>query len=232
MDFSKSIYWCGVPAVRACSLAPASLRLVHDTLAITLSLSHPRSDVHILPVVRGSPTGLRSVPPRPHTLRVTPPLALGLHRPSFRVPPSRHTPRGGGWAGRTDPLASPGVRRRGGERKHRAGVARVEGADALTLPLACTGGGGPDWHGLRRAGRGAVRGIGLVSPAPRRAELCAPSLPLRAWAGRGWTHHPSSCGGARGVGLTWPTRRGGRTVPPLANAGGTGRVGLGRRRLR
>ncbi|KAH9021124.1 hypothetical protein EDB83DRAFT_2432191, partial [Lactarius deliciosus] len=99
-------------------------------------------------------------------------------------------PPPGGWAGRTDPLASPGVRRRGGVRKHRAGVARAEGADTPTLPLACTGGGGLDWHGPRggvgvpsllsrmRARWGAVRGVGLMSPAPRRAELCAPSLPL------------------------------------------------------
>ncbi|KAH9021125.1 hypothetical protein EDB83DRAFT_2432192 [Lactarius deliciosus] len=198
MDFSKSIYWCGVPAVRARSLALASLRLVHDTLAITLSLSHPRSDVHILPVVRGSPTGLRSVPPRPHTLRVTPPLALGLHCPSFR-----HTPCGGGWAGCTDPLASPGVRRRGR-------VPRAEGADAPTLPLACTGGGGLDWHGPR-------------------GRVGAPSLLSRMRAGRGGAR----CGGARGAGLVSPAPRraglcgAGRTVRPLAYAGRAGRVGLG-----
>ncbi|KAH9005510.1 hypothetical protein EDB86DRAFT_3098556 [Lactarius hatsudake] len=53
MDFSKSIYWCGMPAVRAHSLAPASLCLAHNTLAITLSLSYPHSDVPIHPFMRG-----------------------------------------------------------------------------------------------------------------------------------------------------------------------------------
>ncbi|KAH9163337.1 hypothetical protein EDB89DRAFT_2078918 [Lactarius sanguifluus] len=73
----KSIYWCGMPAVRARSLAPASLRLIHDTLAITLSLSH-RAPLSFRSCA-APPPGLRSAPPRPHTLRATPPLALGLH---------------------------------------------------------------------------------------------------------------------------------------------------------
>ncbi|KAH9046415.1 hypothetical protein EDB83DRAFT_2637572 [Lactarius deliciosus] len=72
-------------------------------------------------------------------------------------------------------------------------------------------------------------GAGQVSPVPRRTGLCAPSLPLRAWAGWGWTRRLSSCvrgqGGARGAGLAWPVRRGGCTVPPLAYAGKVGRVG-------
>ncbi|KAH8979023.1 hypothetical protein EDB83DRAFT_2634624 [Lactarius deliciosus] len=94
--------------------------------------------------------------------------------------PGVATPCGGGWAGCTDPLASPGVHRRGGVHKRRAGVARAEGVDAL-----------------------------------RRARL---------WLDA----HPSSCvrgqGGAHGVGLAWPMRRGGRTVPPLAYAGGAGQA--------
>ncbi|KAH9165280.1 hypothetical protein EDB89DRAFT_2077003 [Lactarius sanguifluus] len=65
MDFSKSIYWCGMPTVRMRSLAPASLHLVHDTLAITLSLSHPRSDVPILPFMRSSPTRVALRPASP-----------------------------------------------------------------------------------------------------------------------------------------------------------------------
>ncbi|KAH8985508.1 hypothetical protein EDB86DRAFT_2833090 [Lactarius hatsudake] len=42
-----------MPAIRMRSLAPASLCLAHDTLAITLSLSYPHSDVPIHPFVRG-----------------------------------------------------------------------------------------------------------------------------------------------------------------------------------
>ncbi|KAH9008843.1 hypothetical protein EDB83DRAFT_2454506, partial [Lactarius deliciosus] len=91
-----------------------------------------------------------------------------------------------GWAGRTDPLASPGVHGRGGVRKRRAGVARAEGVDVPTLPLACAGGGGLDWRGpcggvgapsLLLRMRAGCLGLGWC-PAPRRAGLCAPSLPM------------------------------------------------------
>ncbi|KAH9008228.1 hypothetical protein EDB83DRAFT_2323232 [Lactarius deliciosus] len=204
MDFSKSIYWCRVPAVRTRSLTPASLRLVHDTLTITLSLSHPHSDVHILPVVRGSPTGLRSVPPRPHTLRVTPPLALGLHRPSFRVPPSRACGVGWGAAGRGGVRgagqASPApkgtgvgtlssVRRQGG-----AGVTcphahpfRTNGAD-----VGKGGAAGPRERGGPDTGEGPARplsaceGVAAVNAGDRVGER----LTMARDAGEGEEHRP------------------------------------------
>ncbi|KAH9062609.1 hypothetical protein EDB83DRAFT_2315466 [Lactarius deliciosus] len=229
-----------MPAVRARSLALASLRLVHDTLAITLSLSHPRSDVRIFPLVSGSPTQV--------ALRPTSPAYPSRDSAHARVASSLipcspfATPRAEG--ARTDPLASPGVHRRGGVRKCRAGVARVEGADAPTVPLA---------------NAGMALGVGLVSRAEEGwavravpplacvggAGLDAPSVLLRTQAGRGawgwvgvaraegWAHRPSSreCGrgtwGWAGVTRAEEGWAAGRTVRPLAYAGRAGRVGLG-----
>ena len=139
MDFSKSIYWRGgVPAVRARSLAPASLRLIHDTLAIThhslpfapvlrcaypsvcARLPHPgcaplrpASPAH--PSRDSSARRSRSgyiVPHSVYPLRVR--AALPLARTSSRArrvtrEGSGSTPCGGGWAGRTNPRGCGGV---------------------------------------------------------------------------------------------------------------------------
>ncbi|KAH9069675.1 hypothetical protein EDB83DRAFT_2580947 [Lactarius deliciosus] len=232
MDFPKSIYWHGVlPFARAASPQ------LHFASFTTPSPSLSPFRTHALMCLpfcscAAPPPRLHSAPHCPHTLRATPPLAARtwVASSSFRGPPSRAAcnpgglgTRGGGWAERTDPLASLGVSRHGGGRKRRAGVARAE----------------EDWAG-------GAHGVGLAWPAQRGgrtvtplanagrargAGLCAPSLLLRAWAGQGWTHCPSSCirgqGGARGVGLVWPVRRGGRTVPPLAYAGRAGRGAWG-----
>ncbi|KAH9026133.1 hypothetical protein EDB85DRAFT_1893550 [Lactarius pseudohatsudake] len=231
----------GVPAVRARSLAPASLRLVHDTLAITLPLSHPRSDVPTLPFVRGSPTRVapRSASPAHPSCDSARRSRSGCIAPR-PVYPLRHTLRGGGWAGRTDPLASPRERGRGGVRKRRAGVARAEGVDAPTLPLACAGG----WAGVARAAGWAhrpspcVRGRGGAGRAVRplayagrvghvglgwrgpRGGVGAPSLLSRMWAGRGawgWAGVAWAEGdwGGRAV-LRAPAGRGRGDVPSCA----------------
>ncbi|KAH9039483.1 hypothetical protein EDB83DRAFT_2318434 [Lactarius deliciosus] len=111
--------------------------------------------------------------------------------------------RGGGWAEQTDPLASPGVSRRGGGRKRRAGVARAKEDWAVRAipPLACVGGAGLDAPSVllrTRAGRGAWGWAGVA-----RAE--------------GWAHRPSSRECGRGA-WGWAVR----AVPPLACVGGAG----------
>ncbi|KAH9018091.1 hypothetical protein EDB84DRAFT_1679406 [Lactarius hengduanensis] len=227
----------GVPAVRARSLAPASLRLVHDTLAITLSLSHPRSDVPTLPFMRGSPTrvALRSAPPRPHTLRATPPLSARA-RPSFRVPPRapllwarRETREGWGTARRglgwrTDPLI-PGAGGGGGRadsppcvRGRLAGVARAEEDWAVRAvpPLARVGGAGRAVRPLAYAGR-AGRGLGWRGPrggggAPSLLSLCG-----RGGAGRGGA-------GRVGLGKASPAPKG-TGVGTLSSVRGQGGAG-------
>ncbi|KAH9082182.1 hypothetical protein EDB83DRAFT_2547873 [Lactarius deliciosus] len=235
MDFSKSIYWRGVPPfARAAS---PRLRFASFTTP-SPSLSPFRTHAPMcLPFCScaAPPPGLRSAPHCPHTLRanssarrshlgcivLVPCTSFACVRPSpcthlfsgAACNPGGLGTRGGGWAERTDPLASPGVSRRGGGRKRRAGVARAEEDWAVRAvpPLACVGGAGLDAPSVllrTRAGRGAWGWAGVA-----RAE--------------GWAHRPSSCECGRvawgwaGVARAeegWAVR----AVPPLACVGGAG----------
>ncbi|KAH9024183.1 hypothetical protein EDB84DRAFT_1678148 [Lactarius hengduanensis] len=257
MDFSKSIYWRGgcPPFARAAS--PRLRFASFTTPSPSLSPFRTRAPM-CLPFhsCAAPPPGLRPAPPRPHTLRATPlaarawvasPLVpctpFACVRPSPLHAPllgPGHTPRGGGWAGRTDPLASPRERGRGGVRKRRAGVARAEGVDAPTLPLACAGG----WAGVARAEGWAHRpssrvcgrgGAGRVGLGRRRLGR----------RGLGWARCPP-CAGREGPGRralmrtlsrangAARTRERGPTCPPSAqkaDVGGKGGTG-GQRRAR
>ncbi|KAH9050398.1 hypothetical protein EDB83DRAFT_2400289 [Lactarius deliciosus] len=147
MDFSKSIYWRGCPPftrtaspwLRFTSFTTPSLS--HSPLRTRAPMCLPfrscvapppgmRSALPTHPSCNSSACGLRSgciVPRTAYPLRVR----------ACSPPPCTHLFSGAawGWAGRTDPLASPGVRGHGGVHKRRAGVARAEGVDVLTLPL-------------------------------------------------------------------------------------------------
>ncbi|KAH8985509.1 hypothetical protein EDB86DRAFT_3246405 [Lactarius hatsudake] len=214
----SSTYWCGMPAVHARSLTPASLRLTHNTLAITLSLSYPHSNVPIHPFVcgRGGPVrgGL--------TCQPSPLCAWAA----------------GGWTGvaRAEGWAChPSSRECGRGAWGWAGVARAEEGWAVHAvpPLVCVDGAGPcalsvllrtqagrgawGWAGVACAKEGwAVRAIPPLACVDG-AGLDAPSVLLctRAgqgawgWAGvaraKGWAHLPSSrvCGQGRAGRDAW-----------------------------
>ncbi|KAH9046225.1 hypothetical protein EDB84DRAFT_1629087 [Lactarius hengduanensis] len=100
-----------------------------------------------------------------------------------------------------------------------AARARVASSLVPCTPFACVRAALPLARTSSRARRVTREGRGST-PRAEGAELGAPTLlHPRGSAGvaGGWTHRPSPLR-ARAAGLAWPARRGGRTVPPLANA--------------
>ncbi|KAH9007571.1 hypothetical protein EDB84DRAFT_1584683 [Lactarius hengduanensis] len=184
--------------------------------------------------MRGSPTrvALRSAPPRPHTLRATPPLSARA-RPSFRVPPRVRACVGPSplqapllWA-RRETREGWGTARRGLGWAHRPSYPR--GYAGVAGCVKAGGGGG------RADPPPCVRGrlAGVARAEEDWAVRAVP--PLARVGGAGRAVRPLAYAGRAGRGLGWRGPRGGGGAPSLLSLcgrGGAGRVGLGRRRLR